>query len=62
VFAADSIGAAIGSLTSFFIPIVFGFEWFFVTATILFWATAFATYLFFRRLPAFPASATAPAA
>ena len=62
VFAADSIGAAIGSLASFFIPIVFGFEWFFVTATILFWATAFATYLFFRRLPAFPASATAPAA
>jgi hypothetical protein len=54
VFAADSIGAAIGSLASFFIPIVFGFEWFFVTATILFWATAFATYLFFRRLPAFP--------
>ena len=29
VFAADSIGAAIGSMASFFIPIVFGFSWFF---------------------------------
>jgi hypothetical protein len=50
VFAADSIGAAIGSMVSFFIPIVFGFEWFFVFATVLFWATAFATFLFFRNL------------
>jgi hypothetical protein len=59
VFAADSIGAAIGSLASFFIPIVFGFDWFFATATIMFWATALATFLFFRRLPAFPAPAPA---
>lgn len=50
VFAADSIGAAIGSMVSFFIPIVFGFEWFFVFATVIFWATAFATFLFFRNL------------
>ena len=49
VFAADSIGAAIGSLVSFFIPIVFGFSWFFVFATVIFWATALATYLFFRN-------------
>jgi hypothetical protein len=54
VFAADSIGAAIGSLASFFIPIVFGFDWFFAAATAMFWATAFATFLFFRRLPAIP--------
>ncbi len=51
VFAADSIGAAIGSLVSFFIPIVFGFDWFFVFATVIFWATAIATYLFFRNPP-----------
>jgi hypothetical protein len=50
VFAADSIGAAIGSMASFFIPIVFGFDWFFVFATVIFWATAFATFLFFRNL------------
>ena len=50
VFAADSIGAAIGSMVSFFIPIVFGFDWFFVFATVIFWATAFATFLFFRNL------------
>jgi hypothetical protein len=50
VFAADSIGAAIGSMASFFIPIVFGFNWFFVFATAMFWATALVTYLFFRNL------------
>ena len=49
VFAADSIGAAIGSMASFFIPIVLGFSWFFVFATAMFWATAAATYLFFRN-------------
>lgn len=50
VFAGDAIGAAIGSMASFFIPIVFGFSWFFVFATLMFWLTAFATYLFFRGL------------
>jgi hypothetical protein len=50
VFAADSIGAAIGSMASFFIPIVFGFSWFFAFATAMFWLTAAATYLFFRNL------------
>jgi SAM-dependent methyltransferase len=50
VFAADSIGAALGSMASFFIPIVFGFDWFFVFATVIFWATACATFLFFRHL------------
>jgi hypothetical protein len=48
VFAADSIGAAIGSMISFFIPIVFGFEWFFVIATLMFWLTAAAIYRFFH--------------
>jgi hypothetical protein len=37
-------------MASFFIPIVFGFDWFFVFATVIFWATAFATFLFFRNL------------
>ncbi len=50
VFAADAIGAAMGSMASFFIPIVFGFSWFFVFATVMFWATAFATFLFFRNM------------
>jgi hypothetical protein len=50
VFAADSIGAAIGSLASFFIPIVFGFDWFFVFASVMFWATALVTFVFFRNL------------
>ena len=50
VFAADSIGAAIGSMASFFIPIVFGFNWFFVFATVIFWGTALVTFLFFRNL------------
>jgi spermidine synthase len=49
VFAADSIGAALGSMISFFIPIVFGFEWFFVVATLAFWLTAIAVYRFFRQ-------------
>ena len=57
VFAADSIGAAIGSMASFFIPIVFGFNWFFVFATLMFWATAFVTFLFFRNLDTVPAQA-----
>ena len=52
VFAADSIGAAIGSLASFFIPIVFGFNLFCAFATVMFWATAIATYMFFRDLKA----------
>ena len=47
VFAADSIGAAIGSMVSFFVPIVLGFEWFFVIATLVFWLTAVAIYRFF---------------
>ena len=59
VFAADSIGAAIGSMASFFIPIVFGFNWFFVFATVMFWATAFVTFLFFRNLDTVPAQAAA---
>ncbi len=59
VFAADSIGAAVGSMASFFIPIVFGFNWFFVFATVMFWATAFVTFLFFRNLETAPAGVPA---
>lgn len=51
VFAADATGAAVGSLLSFFVPIVFGFDVFFLFATVLFWLTALCTYLFFRSLP-----------
>ena len=54
VFAADSIGAAIGSMASFFIPIVFGFDWFFLFASLMFWLTALVTLLFFRNLDAGP--------
>jgi len=50
VFAADAIGAAIGLLISFFVPIVFGFSWFFVAATTVFLITLIATYRFFRNL------------
>jgi hypothetical protein len=50
VFAADSVGAALGSMASFFIPIVFGFDWFFVFATVIFWATALIVFRFFRNL------------
>jgi hypothetical protein len=56
VFAADSIGAAIGSMAAFFIPIVFGFDWFFVVASITFWATALVTFVFFRNLKTAAAS------
>jgi spermidine synthase len=54
VFAADSIGAAIGSMASFFIPIVFGLDRFFLFASVMFWLTALATLLFFRNLGAVP--------
>jgi hypothetical protein len=37
-------------MASFFIPIVFGFNWFFVFATVIFWGTALVTFLFFRNL------------
>ena len=55
VFAADSIGAAMGSMASFFIPIVFGFDWFFVFASTIFCATTLVTFLFFRNLKTTPA-------
>ena len=50
VFAADAIGAALGLLISFFVPIVFGFSWFFVAATTVFLITLIATYRFFKGL------------
>jgi hypothetical protein len=50
VFAADSVGAAVGSMASFFIPIVFGFDWFFLFATVVFWVTALVMFQFFRNL------------
>lgn len=49
VFVADSIGAAIGSMASFYIPIVLGFTWFFAFASLLFLVKILAIYLFFRQ-------------
>ena len=40
-------------------PIVFGFDWFFVFATVMFWSTALVTFLFFRNLGSVPAHASA---
>ena len=48
VFAMDAVGAAWGSVTSFFLPIAFGFHVFFPFASLIFLATAVATYFFFR--------------
>jgi hypothetical protein len=49
VFAMDAVGAALGSLTAFFIPIALGFSYFFPTTCALFMVTDLATYLFFRK-------------
>jgi hypothetical protein len=38
---------------------VFGFNWFFVFATVMFWATALVTFLFFRKLNTTPMQAAA---
>jgi hypothetical protein len=46
-------------MASFFIPIVFGFSWFFAFATVMFWATAIATFLFFRNQGTIPAQVPA---
>jgi hypothetical protein len=48
VFAMDAMGAAAGSLLSFFIPIAFGFSAFFPTAAAVFFLTSFATWRFYR--------------
>ena len=50
VFAADAIGAALGLLVSFFVPIVFGFSLFFVVSTLVFIITLIVTYRFFQDL------------
>ena len=48
VFAMDAIGAAIGSMLSFFIPIAFGFSTYFPIAASVFFLTALCTWLFYR--------------
>lgn len=48
VFAADAIGAAAGSITAFFLPIVFGFSTFYLIAGVLFLITGLATHGFLR--------------
>jgi hypothetical protein len=49
VFAMDALGAALGSMAAFFVPIVFGFHVFFAFGALLFFATCAATGLFFRQ-------------
>ncbi len=48
VFALDAVGAAFGSLASFFLPIAFGFRAFFICAALVFVATIAAYALFVR--------------
>ncbi|HZN56507.1 MAG TPA: hypothetical protein VFD71_00425 [Planctomycetota bacterium] len=48
VFAMDALGAALGSATSFFLPIAFGFSAFFPIAAAVFVATSILTWLFTR--------------
>lgn len=48
VFAADAIGAAAGSITAFFLPIVFGFNAFYFVTGVLFLVTGLATHWFLR--------------
>ncbi|HVR75372.1 MAG TPA: hypothetical protein VMT52_13635 [Planctomycetota bacterium] len=52
VFAMDAVGAALGSMIAFFIPIAFGFSVFFPVATALFLATSLLTWRFCRGLAA----------
>ena len=49
VFAMDAVGAGLGSMTAFFLPIAFGFDIFFPVAAGVFVLTSICTYLFFRR-------------
>ena len=49
VFAMDAVGAGLGSMTAFFLPIAFGFDTFFPVAAGVFMLTSICTYLFFRR-------------
>jgi hypothetical protein len=55
VFAMDAVGAALGSMASFFIPIAFGFSVFFPVAAAVFLLTCIATWRFTRGLEASPA-------
>jgi spermidine synthase len=50
VFAMDAVGAALGSMASFFIPIAFGFSVFFPVAAAVFFVTCLATWRFTRGL------------
>ena len=45
----DAVGAGLGSMTAFFLPIAFGFDTFFPVAAGVFVLTSICTYLFFRR-------------
>jgi len=50
VFALDAIGAGVGTLLATFIPIVWGFQAYFLVAGVLFFLTAIASHRFFRGI------------
>jgi hypothetical protein len=50
VFALDALGAASGSIVAFFVPIAFGFDYYFPFAAGVFLATLAANQIFFRGL------------
>ncbi|MEM7232996.1 MAG: hypothetical protein AAF517_12505 [Planctomycetota bacterium] len=63
VFALDAVGAALGSLLAFFLPIALGFHYFFPVAAVVFIATALGSHAFFRSAdpsPTTDVSDTAP--
>jgi hypothetical protein len=49
VFAMDAVGAALGSMAAFFLPIAFGFDVFFPVGAAVFIVTCVSCFLFFRQ-------------
>ena len=49
VFAMDAVGAALGSMVAFFLPIAFGFDVFFPVGAAVFIVTCIASFFFFRE-------------
>ena len=62
VFALDAIGAGLGSMLAFFLPIAFGFSAFFPVAGGIFLLTCCASWLFFRPLTKATSRTTDPGA
>ncbi len=62
VFALDALGAGIGSMLAFFLPIAFGFHVFFPFAAVVFLVTCAASWLFFRGPRLEPLAKSTPSA